>query len=300
MIANLWNSLVFMFRHPLVRGVRWSALLRLMTWQASSYFLRLPVIVPWVNESRLVIRKGMTGATGNYYFGLHEFSDMGFLLHFLSEEDLFLDLGANVGSYTVLAARVSHAKVIAVEPVTSTFNALEDNIRINDISSLVRTINAGLGDEAEMLYFTTTLDAENHVVSSLDLQQDKGIAVQVIQLDELIVDLAPTMIKLDVEGYEAAVIAGGERTFSLPSLRAVLIELNGSGSRYGYSDDTIRAKFKHWGFEPYSYDPLTRTLYKTSDSVASKSGNTLFLRDFEGVQQIVKTAKPFCVLGRTI
>ena len=43
-------------------------------------------------------RKGMTGASGNIYFGLHEFEEMGFLLHFLREEDLFIDIGAYIGS----------------------------------------------------------------------------------------------------------------------------------------------------------------------------------------------------------
>jgi hypothetical protein len=47
---------------------------------------------------------GMTGATGNLYVGLHEFEEMAFLLHFLRPGDLFADVGANVGSYTILAA----------------------------------------------------------------------------------------------------------------------------------------------------------------------------------------------------
>ena len=48
----------------------------------------------------------MTGATGNIYCGLHEFIELTFLLHLLRPNDLSLNIGANVGSYIILAARV--------------------------------------------------------------------------------------------------------------------------------------------------------------------------------------------------
>lgn len=46
----------------------------------------------------------MRGATGNVYVGLHEFESMGFVLHVLRSSSAFIDVGANVGAYTVLAA----------------------------------------------------------------------------------------------------------------------------------------------------------------------------------------------------
>jgi len=48
-----------------------------------------------VNGSKFLVKTGETGLTGNIYTGLHEFPDMGFLLHFLRAEDLFVDIGAN-------------------------------------------------------------------------------------------------------------------------------------------------------------------------------------------------------------
>ena len=62
---------------------------------------------------------GMTGATGNVYCGLHEFEDMALVLHALRPRDLFVDVGANVGSYTVLGgqpARVALASNPSLEP----------------------------------------------------------------------------------------------------------------------------------------------------------------------------------------
>jgi hypothetical protein len=80
---------------------------------------------------------GMTGATGNIYTGLHEFTDMAFCLHLLRVGDLFVDVGANIGSYTVLSSKVVGANSLAIEPVPTTYKRLRRNININDISSLV-------------------------------------------------------------------------------------------------------------------------------------------------------------------
>ena len=99
-----------------------------------------PVAVNFVNETKLLVAPGMTGATGNIYTGLHEFQDMAFALHVLRPNDLFVDIGANVGSYTVLAASVG-AKSISVEPIKIAFDHLMRNIHLNGISDRVDARN---------------------------------------------------------------------------------------------------------------------------------------------------------------
>ncbi len=75
------------------------AVIRYIKWQVGSRLVPGDVIYQWINNSKVVARNGETGITGNIYCGLHEFPDMAFLLHVLREEDLFVDIGANVGSY---------------------------------------------------------------------------------------------------------------------------------------------------------------------------------------------------------
>lgn len=65
----------FLCNHLLTRDHRAAAFARLCRWQIASR-LRREVIVPWVGGIRLAARRGMTGATGNIYAGLHEFADM--------------------------------------------------------------------------------------------------------------------------------------------------------------------------------------------------------------------------------
>lgn len=99
-----FRSLRFVWRHPLNAKARLAAVSRVARWQIASRLMAGPIAFPFVNESKLFAVRGMTGATGNYYCGLHELNDMAFVLHLLREDDHFLDVGANIGSYSVLAA----------------------------------------------------------------------------------------------------------------------------------------------------------------------------------------------------
>lgn len=72
---------------------------RFVRWQIESR-LKEDVTFDWIGDAKLVVGNGMTGATGNVYCCLNEFADMGFLLHLLRKGDLFIDVGANIGSYS--------------------------------------------------------------------------------------------------------------------------------------------------------------------------------------------------------
>jgi hypothetical protein len=99
---GLMQTARFIRRHPLTRNAPVAAIVRFAGWQVASR-MRTEIVVDWIGGAKLAVRRGMTGATGNIYCGLHEFAEMGFLLHLLRPGDVFVDVGANVGSYTVLA-----------------------------------------------------------------------------------------------------------------------------------------------------------------------------------------------------
>lgn len=116
----LFNTIKFIINHPLNQENKLGAIIQFARWQVGSRLVPGAIIYDWVNGSRFLVKNGETGLTGNIYTGLHEFQDMAFLLHFLRSEDLFVDVGANVGSYTILACSAIGARGIAFEPVPST------------------------------------------------------------------------------------------------------------------------------------------------------------------------------------
>src|SRR5262249_44533283 len=125
--------------------------------------LRREIEVSWIEGAKLVACSGMTGATGNIYCGLHEFADMSFLLHLLRPDDLFVDIGANIGSYTVLSSALCRARSIAVEPDPNTIRWLKRNIEVNAIANRVTVVPAALGASAGVVRFTMGRDTTNRV-----------------------------------------------------------------------------------------------------------------------------------------
>jgi hypothetical protein len=116
---------------------------------------------PYTHKCKLIVKKGMAGATGNLYCGLHEYQEMFFLLHFLRPNDLFVDIGANIGSYSILSAAHIGCDTISIEPVPSTFNHLIDNIRINGIKEKIEALNIALGAQEGTIAFTNNMGTGN-------------------------------------------------------------------------------------------------------------------------------------------
>ena len=88
----LINIIKTIVTHPLSRKNKALSILNFLRWQMVSRLVREGegVINNWVNGSKLIAYTGETGATGNIYLGLHEFPDMGFLLHTLRDKDFLL------------------------------------------------------------------------------------------------------------------------------------------------------------------------------------------------------------------
>lgn len=282
--------------HPVNRDEKFKAIMRFARWQIASRLVEGDIVHDWVNGSRFLVRAGETGLTGNIYAGLHEFSEMGFLLHVLRRQDLFVDVGANVGSYSILAGKVVGARGYAFEPVPATYSRLIENIRLNHLESTVRCLNVAAGRERGVVQFTSDLDTENHAVADGETH-GQTIDTEVTTLDEVLYDEGPTMIKIDVEGYETPALEGARELLRKESLHTVIMELNGIGNRYNFEESQILATMLLHGFESYTYDPLTRALSNLGGK-ALRVGNTIFIRDKSAVLARIAGAPPVVVFGK--
>ena len=181
-IMNLLNNIQFV-NHPLNQAHKIEAIIRFLRWQIGSRIVQGDIIYQWVSGAKFIVRPGETGLTGNIYSGLHEFSDMAYLLHTLNSDDLFIDIGANVGSYTILACAVKKAKGYCFEPVPTTFERLMANIRINDIGDRVIALNIGLSDREDKLLFTVDENCMNHVATDNEHSKN-NVEVKVSRVED--------------------------------------------------------------------------------------------------------------------
>lgn len=278
---GLFKTIKFITNHPLNKKNKTRTIIKYLKWQINTLFNPYRIIYPFTERSLLIIEKGMTGATGNLYCGLHEFNEMSFLLHFLRPNDLFVDVGANIGSYTILASAHIGARSIAFEPVKSTYDKLILNILVNQISDKVIAYNKAVGNINGIINITNDYDTTNHIIINNE-NKENIVKVSICKLDDIIKEKNPVLIKIDVEGYETEVLEGAKNILKNDTLKAIIIELNGSGKRYGYDEKNIHDKLVNLGFEPYNYLPFTRKLLKAN---AFGNNNTLYVRNIDFVNQ---------------
>lgn len=288
----------FIFSHPLAKKHVVKAFSKFVFWQMQSRLQPSKFIVkPFIHDVNFYARKGLVGITGNIYTGLHEFTDMAFLLHFLRPDDVFYDIGANAGSYTLLASGVCKAQTIAVEASAKTAVITQKNIDLNKLQNRVTLINAAAGANVGTLSFSKDEDSTNHVIATEEVQKVETEMVNVIRMDDLTAKHQAALIKIDVEGFETEVLKGMAATLNQTSLKAIIIELNGCGARYGFSDENIHQMLENKGFKPYQYDPFKRelTLLNTYGN-----HNTIYCRDINFIYNRLKLADTFNVMGEYI
>jgi FkbM family methyltransferase len=287
--------LKYILNHPINKKQKLKATIRFIKWQIISPFLKNPIAYPFTEKTKIFVKKSMKGATGNMYCGLHEFYDMSFLLHLLRPEDTFIDIGANVGSYTILASGHVGAKTISFEPIPTTYKSLLDNLVLNKITERVKAFNIALGSKTESLLFTSNLDTTNHVVKE---NLNSTITVKSEKLDNIIeCNEKVKLIKIDVEGFEKQVLLGAMTTLTNNSLSAIIIETNNAGQKYGNYLNEIDDILLEYKFKPFTYNPINRTLNETKPG---SNKNTIYIKDFSSVLKRVQEGDKFIVQNQKI
>jgi FkbM family methyltransferase len=287
-VSKVAGALRSIAAHPVNRNRKFKAVMEYGFIQVAARLVPGDVCVPFPNDTRLLVPPHMKGAAHFINPGLCEFNDMGFVLHFLRSPDLFVDIGANIGAYTVLAGGAIGSNVIAFEPVPETFRSLFANIQLNGLAGRVTAHNLALGKDEGVLQMSAGLGTENAVRTAGN--DADTVKVKVSTLDRVLGDKEPVLLKIDVEGFETEAFAGGRATLAKPSLQAMVIEKNGSGARYNFDEDALHREIRGFGFQPCAYSPLDRTLSRQPDTV---EGNIVYVRDFDAVQRRTKEALPF-------
>ncbi|MDX2235648.1 MAG: FkbM family methyltransferase [Hyphomonadaceae bacterium] len=219
----------------------------------------------------------------------------------MTPDDVLVDIGGNVGMYSIYAGVVAGCRVFAIEPEALNYAELNKNIFVNGLNDRVVAFCAAASDVAEVgkLYlgafgyayshhdFNENTWTEDKAFGDKSTPKDARLLQGCVSvtLDGLVASGAvpqPTHIKVDVDGLEHRVFAGMKETLKDPRLKTALIEIDHKNTHCDHIIDTMLAD--GWRL---SYDQLrtNRKMVFTEEQVIGqrrgrKGGfNYIFFRD---------------------
>lgn len=194
------------------------------------------------------------------FYGSYEPNEARLLRRFLRPGDAVLDVGANVGFFTLLASQAvgPSGRVVAVEPVPANATALERNLRLNDVTN-VRVERVAVDSQPGVLHLGLSPDlagdgergrdatSGHYTAGGTDLSHE----VPAVMLDDVAdaVGRRLRLVKVDVEGLEERALAGFRRTLAELPPDALMLEANAASfAMHAASDVRIRQQLETAGY----------------------------------------------------
>jgi FkbM family methyltransferase len=260
------------------------ALLTFVAWQLWKRTTRRAITATYWRGLKVRVHPDSKSAGLALYTGLPEYDEMLFAERFLKPGDVVIDVGANIGLYSLLAAsKTGSGRVVALEPHPVAAGRLRENVALNKIQN-VQVHAEAAGAEAGSAQLTANLDTVNHIVSGS--AATGTISVPVRTLDSL-VDPGErvALVKLDAEGFESAVLAGAGRLLNEQAVTAWIVEVRGHGGRYGSDDQTVMERFERFGYLPFRYSADRNELTASGRPTGESEWNLIFVRDPDEVRR---------------
>lgn len=215
-------------------------------------------IMEWVEGLQLMIHPTNETSRALYISGTYEPNSLLLLKKYLRKNDVFLDIGANAGIYTLLASRCvgEKGKVISFEPSSREYLMLEENVQLNALQN-VRCEKCAISNVSGVNFLNLAVDKHNGQNTLCDQFAYKGVnsnlkeSVKVDTIDQYVKNHALNridFIKMDIEGAESLALQGAKQTFHLHR-PLLLIEI----CRNIYKRNKKDLRLIHQFFQDYQY-----------------------------------------------
>jgi FkbM family methyltransferase len=174
------------------------------------------VLLPDVNGFAMLVASTDVGIGRELaLYRIHEPMATKLLRGFVPTGGVVLDIGANIGYYTLLLSRLvgNDGLVVAVEPHPVNFHLLQLNLRINRVSN-VRLVSAAISDKDGRTFLFEAEGSNWHSLLPTERTSQKAIEVPTLTIDTLAhqVERPIDLLRMDIEGGELSALKGGEKT----------------------------------------------------------------------------------------
>ena len=230
-------------------------------WQAWKHSTRRALVISYHGFRLPCYPDSRQASSAIYFNGWPDFWEMRFVADYLKSGDCFLDVGANIGLYSLLAASVVGygGRIIAFEPGQVPERRIRETCAKNRLEN-VQIIGSAVGERTgEIPFDAGNEDAISHVAAAGETFDSR---VPVTRLDDFLDGSPIAMAKLDIEGYEPFALRGMSRHLADGNPPVLLIEAAGYSKRYGIETHDFMREIERWNYQPMIYDPGKRELIR--------------------------------------
>ena len=261
----LINKIIrYIWFHPNNRQKQFLSLSKFFGWQLYKRITHRHLDIQLLQNVKLRCYPDSQSASAAIYCGIYDYDEMNFLLRYLREEDSFLDIGANIGIYTLLAAsKIKSGTIYSFEALPTNYQRLEENIKLNNLTQVKPfsmaiadsvgsvTISNNTKSDSTAFITTNTTDttAESLQISSSTLEN----LLQNENLNHL------TLAKMDIEGAEILALKGATSLLKQQRPHVWILELL-NGVNHGYRKQDIAKLLQDYGYGLYHYNADTNQL----------------------------------------
>lgn len=203
--------------------------------------------------------------------------DASFFRHYLKPGDICVDVGANVGFFTLLSSALvgPSGKVYAFEPNPQVYKYLEANLALNQAKNVI-SYNIAIGDKDIDARLSVPRKKDDHGYITSD-NRGLEIPISMKKLDSMDIENGSiSLIKLDIEGYEKFALEGAHNL--LKNAKCVYFEaLSLNTERYGYTISDLLNILKENGFD--TFELHNNQLKNTKRGIHHFSTNLISTRD---------------------
>ena len=263
--------------HPANRGHRLQAVARYLGWQVHKRMRGAPTDVPFHGLVLRCYPDSHSASAAIYFSGLPDYREMRFLQRYLRAGDVFVDVGANVGLYTLLAASLvgKEGVVHAFEPGRKVCQRLRENVALNGLAQ-VRVHELAVSDRDGPLSLSMGADdCMNFLTSDSEAAGAPAVAVQGVTLDAFLGQGPLAMAKLDIEGAEPLAIRGASGLMRSGNPPVVQVEMDGFSDRYGMPTHQTISLLRDLGYDVGVYQPEQNRILYTDEPWKQRTPNVL-------------------------
>ena len=268
------KTIDYICSHPNCQQQKIQSISKFVGWQVYKRLTHKYLDIQILPEVKLRCYPDSYSAAAVLYCGLYDYDEMNFLLRYLRAEDSFLDIGANIGVYTLLAASIiDSGNIHSFEVLPKNYQRLQENLHLNQFKQ-VKTYDVAVSDRSGTIALNLAEGDSMPFISNT--ATNKSISVTTNTLDNLLQNQSLdnlTLAKMDIEGAELLALKGAKNLLNQTYPPVWIMEINDTVNNFGHQKQEVVKLLHDYRYSLYSYNADTNQI--SLMNIEKLSGNNV-------------------------